>query len=436
MTNLLSKSFKSFLTYTAIVLACSIPAYFLIVDWIWQHELKEHNIIVATGIKHHLKSLQINDSALQESLVLWNKLQPERQIAKAKALQPDSTYNVYRYNTLVERKGKDRFQGLVSYFEINGRPYCINVETNMEESYETILGLTIVAVIFFIFLLGGLTIINRKLSGRIWKPFYQSLTLINNFDLNRQQQIVFPKSDTFEFEELNKGLSKLIEGNLAAYQQQKHFIENAAHELQTPLAVIQAKLDVFLQDESLSDKQSYNVEHAQYAVSRANKINKNLLLLARIENSQFPRTEDINLSEMLEDNLTLLDSFIAERRIQVLKEIDIQSNVRANKMLVEILISNLLLNAVRYSPDQSVLQIKVSDNSFSIINSGTASLNKEHLFKRFGRVSSEAPTTGLGLAIVKQIAQQYMWTVDYEFVNQQHRFTVSFATLVLQNQHL
>lgn len=427
MTKLLHRSFKSFLAYTVIVLTCSIPAYFVIVDWIWQHELKEHNTIVASGIKHHLRSWKPDDTAWDESIRLWNRLQPERQIRAAGALAKDSTYNVYRTNPYIASKKEDRFQGLVSYFEMNGKPYSITVETNMEESYETILGLTAVAVLFFILLLGGLIIINRRLSVRMWKPFYKSLNTIQGFDLNKQEPVTFDETDILEFDTLNAGLTRLIDRNIATFRQQKHFIENAAHELQTPLAVIQAKLDVFLQDASLTGRQSHNIEQAQHAMSRINRINKNLLLLAKIENSQFPETTPVNLSDILGDNLSLISSFIEEKQLQVRTDSAPAIIMETNTTLAEILISNLLLNAIRYSPEKGIMEISLSSDSLRISNTGTAPLNKDHLFKRFGRASSEAPATGLGLSIVHQVCQQYGWNITYDFRSAQHHFLVVFS---------
>ncbi len=429
MTKLLNQSFKIFLGYAAVVLACSIPAYYLIVDHIWQHELKEHNIIVSEGIRHNLQSLQFSDSALQESVQLWNQLQPEARLVPVASAQADSTYNVYRTNPYKKDKtaNEDRFQGLVTCFELNGKPYSLTVETNMEESHETILGLTLVSIIFFIILLGGLIFLNKWLSARIWRPFYQSLDKIKNFDLHHYQAITFEPTPIAEFETLNNSLSQLIAGNIAAYQQQKHFIENASHELQTPLAIVQAKLDVFLQDATLSQKQSDSVEQAQNALLRVNRINKNLLLLAKIENRQFPDKEAIDLSELTTDNLEWMASFTEEKQLRVVPNIAPGIMLDANRTLTEILLSNLLMNAIKYSAHEGVITVALEPNSLRISNSGTEALEREQLFKRFGRTSAQSPATGLGLAIVAEVCKQYGWQILYDYNTGQHHFTVYFS---------
>ncbi len=103
---------RAFVLYAGIVLACSIPAYYAIIDFIWEHESKEHNRIVSATTRQNLQALSLNDQQLAESVALWNKLQPETQLQPVAALRPDSTYNIYRKNKYIPAKGWDRFQGL------------------------------------------------------------------------------------------------------------------------------------------------------------------------------------------------------------------------------------------------------------------------------------------------------------------------------------
>lgn len=429
MTKLLNRSLKFFIGYAAIVLACSIPAYYLIVDRIWQQELKEHNRILANSIKQNILSLQLSAKNLEKGLALWSQLQPEMDLVRANSFRPDSTYNSYKINRY-KTSGKikeDRFQGLVTYLDLHGQPYKLTLETNMEESHETILALTLVSVIFFIILLVGLVLLNRRLSARIWRPFYQSLQKIQSFQLNSQQAPVFEPTDIAEFSTLNTGLNKLISGNLATYSQQKQFTENAAHELQTPLAIVQSKLDVFLQDASLTGKQSAHIEQAQIALSRVNHINKNLLLLARIDNLQFPEKEQVDLSALLQTNLELMDAFIDEQQLQLSTAIAPGVTLHANKALTEVLSSNLLMNAIRHSTHKGTIELSLTNEIFRIANTGTTPLQKDQLFKRFGRAASLTPATGLGLAIAHQVCTLYGWDISYHFEEQQHVFTVRFS---------
>jgi signal transduction histidine kinase len=426
MKKLSAQTFKAFVLYAAVVLACSIPAYYFIIEWIWSHELKEHNRIVSESVKQRLISLELTDAELPGAIGLWSKLQPDTKLQAVDKVKPDSTYNTYRLNKYIRSKGYDRFQGLVTCFEINGKPYSLTVEINMEESDETILAITSVTVLFFVILLVGLIFLNRRLSARLWQPFYGSLRKITGFELNSQQQVQFDETTIEEFAILNASLDKLITANIATYQQQKEFTENASHELQTPLAIVQSKLDLLLQSHSLTQEQSENIEETNRALSRVARINKNLLLLARIENSQFTEKEPVCLSTLLKTNMTQLADFATDKRLVIESQMADGIVVSANRGLVEILLNNLLLNAIRHNTIEGKISITLSADQFIVANTGIAPLNQENLFRRFSNASTETPGSGLGLAITKEIASRYGWCMGYNFGEQQHVFTVQF----------
>lgn len=425
MIRLLDKSFKVFMWYAGIVLACSIPAYYAIVDYIWQTELKEHNTIVSEEIKNNLQSQNFSDSVLNKSVALWNQLQPSSHLREVTELKSDSTYNIYRKNNF--SKKEERFQGLTTYFQLKGKKFALSVETNMEESHETILGLALVSLIFFVLLLIGLIILNRRLSDKIWQPFNSSIKTIQEFDLNRHDLPVFEETDIVEFETLNTRLEHLIKANINSFEQQKQFVENASHELQTPLAVIQSKLDLFLQEAALSKRQSEIIDQAQNALGKANRINRNMLLLAKIENNHFEDREWIDLKELLQENLEMMNSFIEAKRLSVALSCSGITKIKTNSTLLEILLSNLLTNAIRYSEENSKIDIQISGHYLMISNPGTQALKQEHLFQRFGRVNNETPATGLGLAIIQQVCLQFKWDITYAFEAGQHKFSVNFS---------
>lgn len=424
MIKLLDKPLKAFIIYAFVVLSCSIPVYFLIIDWIWIHEVNEHNHIVAESTKKNLSSLKLNDQQLEESIRLWNIIQPETSIKPATTIKPDSTYNVYRKNKYIPAKGYDRFNGLVTYFTINNKTYSLTTETNIEESYETIAAITAITVIFFVVLLIGFIKLNKRISKRLWQPFYITLEKIKAFDLNKQQPVAFEPNGIIEFDEMNTSIHKLVESNIAAYRHQKEFVENAAHELQTPLAIVQSKLDILFQNSEITDEQAVLIEKIQNALSRVSRINKNLLLLAKIENQQFPETEQINIPQALEELHFLLSDF--EEEISLHLQVIDRLTVQANRILVETLLTNLLMNAIRHSAHPAHIHIILKQNMLTVINPGTATLQTEKLFKRFSTASRSTPGSGLGLSIVKEICLRYHWEVNYEYVENQHIFNIKF----------
>lgn len=426
MIKLLDKPLKAFIIYAFVVLSCSIPVYFLMIDWIWTHEVNAHNEIVAESTKENFISMKLNDKQVAESVLLWNKLQPETKLQRATAIKPDSTYNIYRKNKYIPSKGYDRFDGLVTYFTINNKAYSLTIETNVEESYETIAAITAITVGFFIVLLIGFIKLNKRISARLWQPFYQTLEKIKAFDLSKQKQISFEPAGILEFDEMNTSISNLVESNIAAYRHQKEFVENAAHELQTPLAIIQSKLDILFQDSEITGEQAALIEKIQNALSRVSRINKNLLLLAKIENQQFLDKEPIEVALVLREIHSLLSDF--EEEVTLHLEVKAKVSVQANKILMETLLTNLLMNAIRHSAHPAQINIALKENTFIVTNPGNVALQSEKLFKRFSAASRLTPGSGLGLSIVKEICLRYHWDISYDFIDNNHVFTIKFTS--------
>jgi len=425
MNKLLAKPLKAFIWYALIVLLCSIPAYFYIIDGIWLSEISEHNQLVSDATKRNLEQLSLNDKQLDESVDLWNRLQPETKLQQVEKVLSDSTYNIYKTNP--HANGDiNRFQGLVTYFKLNNRSFSLTVETNLEESYETIGAITAVAVLFFVILLTGFIILNKRISEKLWQPFYDSLAKIKKFDLNNQEIPAFTKTDIAEFEEMANSISQLIDGNITAFKQQKEFIENASHELQTPLAIIQSKMDMLLQSATLSDEQSEIISDTNKALARVSRINKNLLLLAKLENHQFYEINSLRLSDTLTEISDLLADFARGKDIRIERSIGSELILEANKTLIEIMLTNLILNAVRHNISGGELSISLLGSLLEISNPGEHALDADKVFQRFSSASVETPGSGLGLAIVSQICNRYGWSLTYKHSNGIHTFSILF----------
>ncbi|WP_276977682.1 HAMP domain-containing sensor histidine kinase, partial [Flavobacterium filum] len=310
--------------------------------------------------------------------------------------------------------------------EINGQNYLLTVETNVEETEETVVAIAILTFLFFLILVVGFLILNRRLSVKLWQPFRNTLAKLKAFNLNTQSNISFEKSTILEFEELNVALNKLIEHTVSVYKSQKEFTENASHELQTPLAIIKNKLDILLQKEALTDRQYQLIEDINKALTRVSRVNKNLLLLAKIENHQFDDSETINLSELTQECIEQLQEHFSNKELSLKTSIEKDCIVTGNRILIEILINNLLLNSIRHNLLKGTVEVKLSKSGFIISNSGRTALEQEQLFKRFKKASDESSGSGLGLAIVEQICKRHHWEIYYDFQKETHTFKISF----------
>jgi len=428
MKKLLNKTLRTFAIYSLIVLAASVPAYYYLVDSIWLSELDENNDIIANRTEKELNRLNLSDTMLAESIALWNEIQPGTNLKKAAktAVHPDSTYTILRKNPYSKNESIDRFRRLVRIIHINNEPYYLTVETNVEETEETVAAIAIVTLLFFLILVIGFLLLNRKLSSRLWAPFRSTLSKLKTFQLNDQTPIVFERSDTIEFEELNAALTKLLDHNISVYKTQKEFTENASHELQTPLAIIKNKLDILLQKETITDRQYQIIEEINRALTRITRINKNLLLLAKIENHQFNDNETVNIGELAEQCLEQLKEHSDNKHITIQTAIAPDITIEGNKTLIEILLNNLLLNAIRHTQPYGAIRISLNRKELSVSNSGNEPLNSATLFRRFTKTANENAGSGLGLAIIKQICSRHQWQISYTFQNDTHNFSVLF----------
>ena len=425
MKPLLSKTTKPFIIYVLIILVISIPAYYLVVDAIWKHELDEHNDIVARKTASQINSLKLSEEKLIETIQLWNDVQPSTNIRKLEKNDnlKDSIFIVEKPHDFLHFEEIDRFRCLSKVIYLNQKPYRFNIETNIEETQETIFFISITTVFLFVLIVGGLLFLNRRLSKSVWKPFRETLDQLKTFSLNNQTKIEFSKTDVSEFDELNQSLTKLIEHNVSVYKTQKEFTENASHELQTPLAILKNKLDILLQNQDLTEKQYQIAEEMNRALSRSSRINKNLLLLAKIDNKQFD-SETFHLDEVLNQSLEILQEHFEQKNISVNTEISDNVKVNGNIGLTEVLINNLIINAIRHTSINGSISIKLNNSVFEVSNSGTEKLNSDLLFKRFSRFSKDNNGSGLGLAIVQEICKSQNWTIDYRFENNNHIFSV------------
>lgn len=428
MQPLLSKTTRPFILYVLIVLAVSVPVYYFVVDYIWRTELDEHNRILADKTAYGLNDLKLTDEQLEESIGLWNAVQPGTNIVRVKKGQhlADSTYTIDKQKNYSKAINIDRFRCLRTHILINGDPYLFTVETNLEESREIIAVISLIAVFFFVLIVIGLLLLTRRLSATIWAPFHNTLETLNQFNLDKHTKVQFKHTTIKEFEELNQSLKSLIEQNVLVYKTQKDFTENASHELQTPLAVLRSKMDLLLQSDDLTENQYHLAESMNRALIRSSRITKDLLLLAKIENNQYDHEEQFELTPLLEQSKELLQDHLEQKRITVTTRVDKELSISGNKALTEILINNLFINAIRHSPDGSSIWFTLTDNKLEVANTGEHSLNQDLLFKRFSKLSGESAGSGLGLSIIKEICKVHEWDIRYRFEQSKHIFSVIF----------
>lgn len=372
--------------------------------------------------KMHTDSSIIHKSEFMESNYAIREVSPDDALPQR---------DVY-YDTTFYMENEKDFEPVrilrTAFLADNGRYYELKVASSMVEEDDLISDLLFALVWLYLILLASVLLINNVLLKKIWKPFNDTLARLRSFHLGKHENFSVTPTKVEEFNELNETVTTLLERTVHAYHSQKQFIENAAHELQTPLAISVNKLELFAEKNTLSDSQMTELSSVIESLERLTRLNKTLLLLSRIENRQFPESESVNFNDLVH-RLTSVFKDISEFK-QV--SVDIQERGTCvssmNNELAGIMISNLLKNAISHNHPSGIVQIIVTDQEISIANTGEVQpLDPEKIFGRFYKQSSSSASTGLGLAIVKSIADYYNIQVRYSF-DGRHVFTLRFIS--------
>ncbi len=421
MKKLLNKTLLYYTVFAALLLMLSSPVFYFLSEKLYMDDVDEAIHLRKTEfIQNTLPSLTVKE------IPVWNKFNRDIHILGDSVTEKkDVIIDRVFYDTLgVEW---EPYHVLYSDIKIEKGKYTMMIRLNLVESEDLMKTTAILYIITLIVLLSVIIIVSKIISNKLWKPFYETLSVISDFNIEQHLLPKFTSSSTKEFEQLNHALQKLIEQNIAAYQTQKEFTENASHELQTPLAVFQSKLDLLLQNPDLTQDQAAIIQQLYEASSRLARTNKNLLLLAKIENNIFTQKENISVDQLIHEVLPYFTEQAEEKEIHISTEIKESVLLSANKGLTEILLNNLLLNAIRHNHPKGKIFIQLKNNQLLISNTGNAQiLQKEKLFKRFSKISENAHSSGLGLAIVQQICVLNGWQADYRFENNLHVFSISF----------
>lgn len=354
----------------------------------------------------------------------WNKYNRNVKIETFRNTGDTLFYNSY-YDTLDAET--EPYRELNASIIINGNPYTYSARINLVETEDLMESIAILFLVIISMLLVGLFIITKRLSLSIWKPFYQTLNQIERFEIDKSNQPQLIETDIEEFKRLNQSIEKLIEKNTSIYHSQREFIENAAHELQTPLAIFQAKIDTFIQGSDFTQEQYNILISLNDSVSRLNRLNKNLLLLSKIENDNYSNKQTISFNDVIEKHLDFFTEQAEAKNLIIKTELGKTVSVKSNPVLAEILMSNLFLNAIKHNINDGQILISLSNGSLTFLNTGQPQpLVADKLFNRFSKSNPSEQGNGLGLAIIKKIADLNNWTVSYTFTDNLHSFSIAF----------
>ncbi|OOQ59657.1 sensor histidine kinase [Mucilaginibacter pedocola] len=341
-------------------------------------------------------------------------------------------HNYNFYNT--ELKRNECRMDVTSYYNINGKVYAVYTYNYVTQGRQIIMGMIYALAWKMGLLTISVLITGRLLSKYILSPFNQTLKSIGQFTLGNREKLVLPATTTAEFKELNSFLKNMTDRALQEYSAVKEFSENASHEVQTPLAVIRTKLEL-LSETPINEDQALLIGDMQSSIEKLVKINRSLLLLTKLNNAEYHTTEQVKLCRIAKDMVRDMEPHMEMKGITLRNHIGSNIPVLIHPVLAEILLNNLLSNAIRYNAPDGYIDITLTPNRLMVKNPGQPPVvEPEMLFQRFKKSNQCADSIGLGLSIVQQICSVNNFEVSYTYQNNEHILQVIFAEEALQTE--
>lgn len=417
---LLKRTVKNYILYSALLLLICTPLYYLSIQRLFVNEMEEELFHHKNNFNKTLDKLE-NEKDIQ----LYQLINEEFQLIEtSKWPISDSLFTYSQYDSL--EKTFVPYRTLRTGVTVQGTHYELLIRESIVGNTKLVTAIVAIQTSLLVLMLIGFILINRKLSKVVWDPFYTILEKLKNYQIDKDLTIDLPHSSTAEFRDLSEALVHLVNKSRDAYLSQKEFTENASHELQTPLAIFRSKLELLMQGADITSEQAELISSLLNATDRIVKLNKNLLLLSKIENRQFLSRQEILLSSALSQSLGLYKQMAQEKEIKITTHIISEIAIKTNPSLLEILLSNLISNAIRYTPAQNEVRIEIENKSITIRNPGEPFNFPNKIFYRFNRESRTTQGNGLGLAIVKKICDTEGIPITYLYSQGSHLFSIDF----------
>lgn len=280
----------------------------------------------------------------------------------------------------------------------------------------------------YVLLLLTLIIINVWVFNRSLKPLYVLLDWVKEYQLGGKNKPLENETSVKEFTMLNQALVTHIEKAEKTYSNQKIFIGNASHEMQTPLAICINRLEWLMERPDITEEQLNELLKVKQTLGYLVRLNKSLLFLSKIDNRQFPECVNINIDQLIAEHLADYNEIYEYKHINVELEGSDTVELCMNETLAISLFTNLLRNAFVHTPQNGNIKITLNPRHvvFSNSDNGDGPLEKEKIFQRFHQKRKKEGTTGLGLVVVKSICDTYNIDIHYSYLNGFHYFTLKW----------
>jgi len=311
---------------------------------------------------------------------------------------------------------KERVRMLTDGFKLKGERYAVQVFTSTVEEDDLLENLLWALIALYVAVLLTIVIVHNVVLRNVWKPFHAILAQIKGFRLGAAQRLPDVPTQVHEFKELKTAADALVRHASSTYANQRAFTENAAHELQTPLAIAINKLELLAEQQASEEERMVVVGEVMALLERLTRINRSLLLLARIENKQFHEARDVSFAALAREVADEFSDLAAHRQVGIALEVEGDLALRMDPTLARILVTNLVKNAIVHNRAEGSVTVRVAPDRLIVRNTGADKpLDAARIFDRFHKETTADAGTGLGLAIAKAITEMHGLHIAYRY---------------------
>ena len=313
----------------------------------------------------------------------------------------------------------------MSFSDADGNTWLLTVSTPTFEREDLLLAVLWHLVALYAILVITILAVTSIVFNYSMRPLYRLLRWLDGYSLGNGVEDLPMCTHIEEFRILTESARSTIARAEENFERQKQFIGNASHELQTPLAVLGTRIEWMIDNTPLTEEQFAELTKMRQSLHRLSRLNRTLLLISKIENSQFNEVHDVDIVELIDNELEIYKEIHAGKEIACSTQLPAQFIAAMDESLATTLVTNLLKNAFLYTTQGGTIRISIDKEILTVENSGTEPLDATRLFDRFYTGGANG-STGLGLALVKSIAEFYKFNLDYTYKGGMHCFTVKF----------
>lgn len=310
------------------------------------------------------------------------------------------------------------------FYGKDGKPYALEIRTSTVEEDDLIYDLTLSLIFLYAFILVSIMVINHFGLQKAFKPLDRILSQLQKYKFGQSSHLEKIDTNVTEFYVLQNEIFEMINRNEKVFNDQKLFIENASHELQTPLAIAINKIDLILDQSDLKEEDYVQLVETKNSLWRMVNLNKSLLMLSRIENQHYATKNNVDFTSLIQEIVEDYEPIFENEKIDLKMDVKDHFVAEFNPDLARILISNLIRNAIRHNNDQKQIHIQVDEEGILIENtSDSSALNSEMIYHRFYKHGTNENSNGLGLSLVQTILNnQSSLVINYHFRSPFHQF--------------